>query len=595
MQNAVHVIAGDKNTFHSYPPRGNLPRQNTAPVARASLINKPRMSESAIQPHDPTSNANVFSLSERIKPAVISALAEWKSARSLMTSTIHSYLSTSATLRAACANSASQPAERFATEEALVAIDSELESLALEEDILRDGRALLAATRNYSTRLAPVNALPSEILARIFAFSKTYNYCIDDGYLRPDSFTSVCVYWRQVALAATHLWTHIDMGPTTPDGLTELLLDRSKDTPIHVHVIESQEISDTGDPYAYTCECIAQGVMSQLESDIYRLRTLEIRSDTVDGEIIPAILDAWSTLDDVGAPASLSVERPYSKRTLVVPAQGETSDNLEKLLLAFTSLHMDSVHFDWASNAYHGLIDLRLSFYRYVHISTPQLFDILSSCPGLHTLKLRNLIVNHVEDWAKPNPITMGHLKALNFIDIKVESASSVLSLIALPEFFTELSIGITPSSTIDNQLTDFFARSKLATLYCYDSSTHSSHDWVYLLFQHRPRFRKLILDGFYLFNLPETQLSTPFSLSELQTTLCSIIFLGCRLDFESLKNLVVSFGIQDLRFESRPQYGVRRDLEDIRTSILEVYPELRCSVSNTDSTAKHAFRVMFE
>ncbi|KAG8716977.1 hypothetical protein FRC09_014935 [Ceratobasidium sp. 395] len=251
-----------------------------------------------------------------------------------MTSTTHSYLSTSATLRAACTNSVSQPAERFAVEEALVAIDSELESLALEEDILRDGRALLAATRNHSTRLTPVNALPSEILSRIFAFSKGC-YCIRDGNLRPDSFTSVCVYWRQVALAATDLWTHIDMGPTTPYSLTELLLDRSKDTPIHVHVIESQETSDTGDPYAYTCECIAREVMSQLESDIHRLRTLKLVSDSVEGEIIPAILNAWSTLDDVGVPVSLSVERPYSERTLVIPAQGKIIDNLEKFFSTF--------------------------------------------------------------------------------------------------------------------------------------------------------------------------------------------------------------------------------------------------------------------
>ncbi|KAG8761040.1 hypothetical protein FRC12_009461 [Ceratobasidium sp. 428] len=553
------------------------------------------MSESTIQPHGPTSSANVFSLSEGIKPAAISALTEWKSARSIMASAIQVYLSACATLRTACTDSVSQPAGRFAIEEALLAIDSELDSLALEGDMLRNGRALLAATRNYSARLTRVNALPSEILARIFAFSKTYKYCVDDGYWRPDNFTSVCVYWRQVALAATNLWTHVDIGPTTPYDLTGLLLDRSKDAPIHVHVIESKETSDTGDPYAYTCECIAQEVMSQLEPHIHRLRTLKIMSDTVDGEIIPAILDAWSTLDNVGAPVSLSVERPYSRRALVIPAQDEISDNLEKLLLALNSLHLDCVHFDWASNAYRGLIDLRLSFFHYVHISTPQLFDILSSCPGLHTLKLRNLKVNHVEDWAKPNPITMGHLKVLNFIGIKVESASSVLSLIALPEFFTELSIDITLRSPIDNQLTDFFARSKLATLYCHGPSDHLPYDWVYLLFQNLPRFRKLVLDGFYLFSIPETQLSTPCSLSGAQTTLCSIIFLECRLDFESLKNLVVSFGIRDLRFESRPQYGVRRDLEDIRTSILEVYPEVRCSVSNTDSTEEHAFRLMFE
>ncbi|KAG8775593.1 hypothetical protein FRC12_001399 [Ceratobasidium sp. 428] len=547
------------------------------------------------EPYRSTSNASIFSLPAGIQPTIESAFAEWKSARSLLAATIQSYLSTCSNLHTTCANPVFQPATRFAVEEALVAIDTELESLALEEDMLCNGRTLLAATRNYSARLTRVNALPSEILARIFAFSKTYNYCIDDGYLRPDSFTSVCVYWRQVALAATDLWTHIDIGPTTPYGLTELLLDQSKDTPIHVHVIESEEASDTGDPDACTCGCAAEEIMSQLEPHIHRLRTLKIMADSADGEIIPAILDEWSTLDDIGAPVSLSVVRPYSKRVLLIPIEKKPPYNLENLLLAFNSVHLDCVRFKWASSAYRGLVDLRLSFCRYVRISMPQLFDILSSCPGLHTLKLKKLRVNRVENWTQPDPVAMGHLKTINLTGIEIGSTGLVLSLIALPEFYTELSIKITPIGPIDNQLVDFFTRSRLATLYCRGPPDHLPHDWAYLPFRHLPRFRKLVLNDFFLVDAPEIQSSTPFSLSGLQTTLCSVIFLKSRLDFESLKNLVVSFGIQDLRLERCLPYGAHRDMEDIRTSFLEVSPELRCSVSNIDSTKRHAFRVMFE
>ncbi|KAG8793237.1 hypothetical protein FRC12_003454 [Ceratobasidium sp. 428] len=531
-----------------------------------------------------------------MQPAIETAFAEWKSARSLLAATIQSYLSTCANLHTTCANPVFQPAARFAVEEALVAIDSELESLALEEDILRDGRALLAATRNYSARLTRVNALPSEILARIFAFSKTYKYCIDDGYWRPDNFTSVCVYWRQVALAATNLWTHVDIGPTTPYDLTELLLDRSKDTPIHVHVIESGETSDTDeDSYAYICERIAEEVMAQLEPHIHRLRTLQIMVHSADGEIIPAILNEWSTLDDVGAPVSLSVARPYSKRVLLIPIEEGPPYNRENLLLAFNSVHLDCVKFDWASSAYRGLIDLRLSFCRHVRISMPQLFNILSSCPGLHTLKLAKLRVNHVENWTQPDPIAMGHLKTINLTRMEIGSTSSLLSLIALPDFYTELGIEVTPTGSIDNRLVDFFTRSKLATLYYWGPSGHLPYEWAYLPFRHLPRFRKLVLDSFFLVDAPEIQSSTPFSLSRLQTTLCSVIFLKSRLDFESWKNLVVSFGIQDLRLEICLPYGAHRDMEGIRTSFLEVCPELRCSVSDVDSTKRHPFRVMFE
>ncbi|KAG8792754.1 hypothetical protein FRC12_004981 [Ceratobasidium sp. 428] len=489
-----------------------------------------------------------------------------------------------------------QPGKRSAAEEAFIAIDFELESLALEESTLRDERALLAATRNHSTRLTGVNALPPEILARVFAFSKIYNYCMCDTYLEPDSFTSVCVYWRRVAMAATDLWTHVDIGPSTPGSLTRLLLERSKDTPIHVHVIEAPEDSEEyGSSYEEACESLARGIVVELEDHVHRLCTLRIESDGTEGEFISAMFDEWAALDNVGTLMSLSVIRPSSHGALPIPAPGETSDNLEKLLLPLNTLRLDCVTFDWASGAYRNLVDLRLSFFlRGVRVSMPQLFSILSACPTLHTLKLKNLGVDGAKGWIQPDPITMRYLKVLGLVGQELGSASSVLSLIALPEYYAELSLGFPLSGKIDNQLVNFFTRSKLATLYCYCHTDRRSHDWTYLL-QHTPRFRTLVLEKFNLVGALKIQPDASYSLAELQSASHSVIFLRCGVDSKCLNELVVSSGIRDLRFELCSVSKASGEIEDLQASLLKICPELRCSLSDTDSTKRLACRMMFD
>ncbi|KAG8793234.1 hypothetical protein FRC12_003451 [Ceratobasidium sp. 428] len=263
-------------------------------------------------------------------------------------------------------------------------MDFMLKPLALEENLLGNEHFLLATMRNNSTTLAPVNTLPPEILVGIFALLKVY--CVLKRDSTTDAFTRVCVYWRQVSIAAADLWAHIDIGPTIPASLTELLLDRSKNASIDIHAFEPVKDASSHDPEGHTYECTVQAMVKLLVPHLHRLRTLSVMSARMGG-LTSAIFNQWSNHGCAGTPTSLSIQRPQSRGILSVQSQGETSENLERMLLAVNTLHLDYVRLtDWASNAYRGLVDLRLKHSGMnVSISMSQVFGILSSSPALHT------------------------------------------------------------------------------------------------------------------------------------------------------------------------------------------------------------------
>ncbi|KAL1947442.1 hypothetical protein VTO73DRAFT_14403 [Trametes versicolor] len=103
--------------------------------------------------------------------------------------------------------------------------------LDLHEDITQEIERRLAAILNMRKEIsqlrsihnlvAPVNSLPPELLIMIFSLAG------DDLV----SVTHVCQHWRDVALHAPGLWTHV--GNTSPEGV-KTYLRRSKELPLDI-------------------------------------------------------------------------------------------------------------------------------------------------------------------------------------------------------------------------------------------------------------------------------------------------------------------------------------------------------------------------
>ncbi|KAG8774382.1 hypothetical protein FRC12_002021, partial [Ceratobasidium sp. 428] len=242
------------------------------------------------------------------------------------------------------------------------------------------------------------------------------------------------------------------------------------------------------------------------------------------------------------------------------------------------------------------------------------LTSILSACPTLVVLKLGNITVDRVDDRAQPAPVVMQHLKVLNLANMPPEAACSTLSLCTVPGPCAELGITLSHSSSLDGQLVNFFARSKIITLYCtlrecegecdgclYNNNCEGGVLKALLWFPQRlPHTRTLVLHRFILINaLPDPLDIIPLPLAS-QAHIHHVVVLECVVDFENLRRLVAHLGTRDLRLEKCTastliQYPHQQELERIRTSLVEVYPYLDCSTSDVDSTEQLACRTIFD
>ncbi|KAG8698114.1 hypothetical protein FRC08_006130, partial [Ceratobasidium sp. 394] len=341
----------------------------------------------------------------RANQTVKSALDGWKSARALLSSTVQSYSAACITLRAGCTlMSHRSPAAISMIEDALATIDSELDSLVSEAKSLLSVQISLATMRNNSAMLTRINTLPPEILASIFILSRNHRTRNDN--FRFHDLASVCAYWRDIALNTPDLWTHVDISPSTPSGVTNLLLGRTKDNPIHIHVYEPKP-PDNG----YTPDYEILKTTNVLAPHMHRVCALDIESHSFSRDFIGAVLNLWfdrgSTMYRPNGRQVLSPDRGIGNTILK-----SRSKHAKGVLLSLNTLHLQGVVFDWKSGAYRDLVDLRLDFASGGgNVPVLQFADMLRANPRLVILKLKSVHIVDVEDRRPPNPIVFRFLK----------------------------------------------------------------------------------------------------------------------------------------------------------------------------------------
>ncbi|KAG8683509.1 hypothetical protein FRC09_016041 [Ceratobasidium sp. 395] len=191
-----------------------------------------------------------------------------------------------------------------------------------------------------------------------------------------------------------------------------------------------------------------------------------------------------------------------------------------------------------------------------------------------------------------PSPIVMGCLEVLNLVNMGRDDAIALLSLITMP-VRAELSMGLWTEDRTDERLLDFFARSNITTFYC--DGHYNSHSWKHD-FWSSLRFHTTILYGVNLDNAPFVQPGARPTSLNLSSLPSSITLLGCMVTFESLNCLIIESGTRDLRLEqctASTTPDLYQEMAAIRESLLELYPDLRCSISDTDSTQRLRCRAL--
>ncbi|KAG8686526.1 hypothetical protein FRC09_014070 [Ceratobasidium sp. 395] len=515
------------------------------------------------------------------------ALEEWRAMRTLLSSSIKSYLDACTALTTIYAQAPDWSSQESAVDLGLKTVDSELDSLASEENALRDMRTSLATIRNKSATLVRVNTLPPEILAQIFVLSKAY--CIRSGSIYFHNVASVCAYWQRVAFNTPDLWTHIDVGPRTPVNLAEALLERAKDKPLYIHLCEPEPERTPDSDISKT--------ISTITPHMHRVCSMDIQSYSLSRVFTCALLNLWLAHGSTTLSKSLSVYRPKGERLLYSCGDGKhrrlkyQSDSANGVLSSLTTLHLDRVKFDWDSPAYRDLIDLRLDLpSQSPSISIPQLVTILTANPALSTLKLGRLKITSPEDWVPPAPVELNHLKVLNLIHLQPGSLRLLLPVISLPSASGELSVGLSLSGGSQDELENFLARSQMATLYCLCSESTVRRTLVSL-----PCLDTLVLDHLEMSEEPAAEENVVASQPMQYSHISSVVLLSSVVNFTGLERFVTEHGVHTFSLEKcSVQKESSHDLQAMRTSLLELFPELGCSISDTDSTSRQSCRTMF-
>ncbi|KAG8737558.1 hypothetical protein FRC12_017107 [Ceratobasidium sp. 428] len=442
-----------------------------------------------------------------------------------------------------------------------------------------------------------INTLPAEILTQIFALSKVYCYRPHyEDFLSYFNTTAVCSYWRQIALDTPTLWTHVDVGPTIPTELTQLLLQRTKDQEMYLHVYEpKQEVSSQPE----NLEEASRKIISMLTPHIRRVCALQLQSFTGSAVFVSSVLNLWLNHGDAQTTRSLLINRPFFNEILSVdaPKPGacvSQSKNAKQVLLSVTTLHMGGSLLPWDCSAYRDLVELKLQFHRCkASASESQLASLLSANPRLATLKLAFLSITRTHGWTQPPPVLLSRLEVLDLVKIKPDDLELLLPLIAVPDSPGDLSVAVILDQRPQAALERFFSRSQMTTLYCY-------YPGYYLT--PRPSLLRslacvktvLILKQLAFHGQADTIDVEPPP-TPLASSIPDMILLSCEVTLEGLKNLVAEYRIRSLRLQhckSPDRIHNSQTLQNIQNSLLAIYPNLQILIEDEDTTFDHPVRL---
>ncbi|KAG8737995.1 hypothetical protein FRC12_016952, partial [Ceratobasidium sp. 428] len=266
-----------------------------------------------------------------------------------------------------------------------------------------------------------------------------------------------------------------------------------------------------------------------------------------------------------------------------------TSEHGEEVLLSLRTLDLFDVRFNWSSNAYRGLVDLRLKF---IHsgalgtITSLELVHILMASPMLTVLKLRGL---QVTGPLQTIPVPLNHLRTLNLTNMPLDGLRWLLPLIALPRLSsTKLSVGIAFYRELENELRNFLGQSSITSLYC-SCKSNDFGAWTSVLMPLHT-LDTLVLD---MHNLelqdnappPQDNINSPVTASSRPLKL---VIKDCRPPFEDMNNLISNLGVHELCIgaSGRPgRYGGidppnEEYWENIRTAVIQAHPNLQYALA---------------
>ncbi|KAL5639661.1 hypothetical protein ACGC1H_006311 [Rhizoctonia solani] len=264
----------------------------------------------------------------------------------------------------------------------------------------------IKVTRNYALSITPINRLPNEILARIFHMARHVEPC------SVDHTALVCSRWRTIVLRDPSFWTRIDFHPSICQSFylslnrAEAHILRSGEMPLNIYISAAQDSPKKGyydSPMKSPCKHAAPR-MSTLEINLADFESNDLLRSThsaINTLFLHCQLGLFTRLvtfsDYFGFLTSKQSDPGPGMRGIILEVE---HSRLEAVLASVTALHLIGLYPTWTSQAYHGLVELRLVNSPGAIDSIPehQLITILQSSPGLRILQTGLQITDRVEE-----------------------------------------------------------------------------------------------------------------------------------------------------------------------------------------------------
>ncbi|KAG8769703.1 hypothetical protein FRC12_004797 [Ceratobasidium sp. 428] len=479
-------------------------------------------------------------------------LKDWKTARKLLAEAIRSYQDVCVTLRTFCAL---EPRESHLAD-ILTTIDSELVSLEEHESTLLHERTLLCAIRNRSPTLVHINRLPLDVLIRIFELSITY--CTRNSHFRWSHLSDVCTSWRRLAIHTPSLWSHVDIDPIISFSHVQLLLSRSQNHAISVHIHEGSGCSheDTDSVDGSHGHNFVEQLVQILKPHIHRVHALGIKPIACIPTSGLAVLRLWLEHGDPALSKSLSLHLTRGDLSVIDQEDEDgsederhlaDSENAKQMLQSISAIRFYSDYIPWNGVVYSSLVELHLENPPMpIGISAQQIYEVLSSSsPILEVLKLGSIAASSEGAWVNPEPIVLTCLKVLGLIRIRSRCLPILLAMMTLP---TECSVALQECENSD-ELQGFFSRSRIVNLEWRSSNTNRVPAILSLL-PRLPCLRTLVLREHYAVIDSELLKSEDYPVSDEPNLGLELILLRSTIDVEFLEYIISRSGIRNLRLE---------------------------------------------
>ncbi|KAG8717344.1 hypothetical protein FRC09_014419 [Ceratobasidium sp. 395] len=473
-------------------------------------------------------------------------------------------------------------------------MDRELTRLQAYQSQLRQMRVEVSLFRNQSPKLAPIMLLPREVLAYIFelvVITEYWEYCIqDEGHrleppMHPNTLSSICTYWRQITTNTPSLWGHINLvvpGPYTQQsyGRASRFIGRTTNTPLFIRIHNG---------FTTSSAVHVQRLTKWLAPIANRIYSLDMSEGRPSKEMLISVLRCWLEHGTPGTVKELSISYcgcgDNNHFRFIEPALASnrkswqldiSSQRFEEFFQPIVLLRFEGLFPPWHSQAYHGLIHLRLDTGR---IKEAELLDILSQTPQLRTLSFRLRVSNmRPHDSDQVAPVHLPRLEILNLNEMETTDVWGLLRLLEPGSGPLRLSLAVSDgepwvswSSFASNKEVHAFIRRSNITALHLTGAMGAQDVWFPQLLSIFPQLHSLALKDYSLIQHDTGEYD------RVCLSLRELCLISCEIDINLLERLLRAHSIQVLRVEDCDTMGDRASIEELPNTLSALVPNVKC------------------